>query len=310
MNSSKKKLFCIIYFLLSFTFTSLLAETVNIKKGGVLYEKYCAECHSLYLRGSAHGNELIGSIFLEKWQNDFELLYSIIAETMPPGNNHKITDNEYIDIFSYILARNNVENINLKNIATINNDEEDWVSFSDPSTIDRPEDRKSLFKNKKLSEFIDLSIHDINYPNANDWTSWRRTPLSHGYTPLTNISKQNINDLKLSWSLTMAEGSNQGTPLVYNGIMFLTHPDNIIQAINAKNGDLIWEYKYNYEKGSKTLGGPTRNIAIFKKQDFLATYDAHIIALDAESGELVWKTKKLITKMVIHILVVLLLLME
>ena len=63
-------------------------------------------------------------------------------------------------------------------------------NFSDPSTIDRPEDRKSLFKNKKLSEFIDLSIHDINYPNANDWTSWRRTPLSHGYTPLTNISKK------------------------------------------------------------------------------------------------------------------------
>ena len=292
MNSSKKKLFCIIYFLLSFTFTSLLAETVNIKKGEVLYEKHCAECHSLSLRGSAHGNELIGSIFLEKWQNDFELLYSIIAETMPPGNNHKITDNEYMDIFSYILSRNNVENINLKNIATINNDEENWVSFSDPSTIDRPEDRKSLFKNKKLSEFIDLSIHDINYPNANDWISWRRTPLSHGYTPLTNISKKNINDLKLSWSLTMAEGSNQGTPLVYNGIMFLTHPDNIIQAINAKNGDLIWEYKYNYEKGSKTLGGPTRNIAIFKNKIFLATYDAHIIALDAESGKLVWKTKK------------------
>jgi Glucose dehydrogenase len=211
---------------------------------------------------------------------------------MPPGNNHKITDNEYMDIFSYILDRNNVENINLKNIATINNDEDDWVSFSDPSTIDRPEDRKSLFKNKKLREFIDLSIQDINYPNANDWTSWRRTPLSHGYTPLTNISKKNINDLKLSWSLTMAEGSNQGTPLVYNGIMFLTHPDNIIQAINAKNGDLIWEYKYNYEKGSKTLGGPTRNIAIFKNKIFLATYDAHIIALDAESGKLVWKTKK------------------
>ena len=50
--------------------------------------------------------------------------------------------------------------------------------------------------------------------------------------------------------------------------MFLTHPDNIIQAINAKNGDLIWEYKYNYEKGSKTLGGPTRNIAIFKNKIF------------------------------------------
>ena len=90
----------------------------------------------------------------------------------------------------------------------------------------------------------------------------------------------------------MSEGSNRGTPLVYDGIMFLTHPDNIIQAINAKNGELIWEYKYNYEKGSKTLGGPTRNIAIFQNKIFLATYDAYLIALDAVTGKLIWKTKK------------------
>ena len=93
-------------------------------------------------------------------------------------------------------------------------------------------------------------------------------------------------------SLTMSEGSNQGTPLVYDGVMFLTHPDNIIQAINAKNGELIWEYKYYYKKGSKTLGGPTRNIAIFQNKIFLATYDAHLIALDAVTGKLIWKTKK------------------
>ena len=80
------------------------------------YTENCAECHSLSLRGSSHGNELIGRIFIEKWQNKFELLFSIIANTMPPGNNHKITDNEYMDILSYILSRNNIKNINLTNI--------------------------------------------------------------------------------------------------------------------------------------------------------------------------------------------------
>ncbi len=291
MNSSKKKLFCIIFLSLFFNIENLVAEKIGIGTGEKLYEKHCSDCHSLSLRGSAHGNELVGEIFLEKWKDNYKGLYSLITKTMPPGDKRKISNYEYVEILSYILKKNYVENINLTEIAGINNDEE-WVSFSDPSTIDRPEDRKSLFENKELDGFIDLSIQDINYPNVNDWTSWRRTPLSHGYTPLTNITKKNIKDLKLSWSLTMAEGSNQGTPLVYNGIMFLTHPDNIIQAINAKNGDLIWEYKYNYEKGSKTLGGPTRNIAIFKNKIFLATYDAHLIALDAESGNLLWKTKK------------------
>ena len=90
----------------------------------------------------------------------------------------------------------------------------------------------------------------------------------------------------------MAEGSNQGTPFVYDGIMFLTHPDNIIQAINAKNGDLIWEYKYNYEKGSKTLGGPTRNIAIFKNKIFLATYDAHINSVRCCDWKISMENKK------------------
>ena len=291
MDSSKKKLFNILFLLLAFNFEYLFAENIKLDRGKALYESHCADCHSVSLRGSAHGNELVGKIFLEKWKNNYKYLYSTITETMPPGDNHKISEYEYFEILAYILNKNDIENVNLTEIVNISKDE-NWVSFSDPSTIDRPEDRKSFFENKKLNKFINLTLKDINYPNANDWTSWRRTPLSHGYTPLNIINKKNVSNLKLSWSLTMAEGSNQGTPLVYNGVMFLTHPDNIIQAINAKNGNLIWEYKYNYKKGSKTLGGPTRNIAIFKNKIFLATYDAHLIALDAISGELLWKTKK------------------
>ena len=291
MDSSKKKLFNILFLLLTLNFEYLFAENIKLDRGKALYESHCADCHSVSLRGSAHGNELIGKIFLEKWRNNYKYLYSTITETMPPGDNHKISEYEYFEILAYILNKNDIENVNLTEIVNISKDE-NWVSFSDPSTIDRPEDRKSFFENKKLNKFINLTLKDINYPNANDWTSWRRTPLSHGYTPLNIINKKNVSNLKLSWSLTMAEGSNQGTPLVYNGVMFLTHPDNIIQAINAKNGNLIWEYKYNYKKGSKTLGGPTRNIAIFKNKIFLATYDAHLIALDATSGELLWKTKK------------------
>tara|TARA_B100000700_G_scaffold23694_1_gene22989 strand:+ start:1022 stop:3079 length:2058 start_codon:yes stop_codon:yes gene_type:complete len=291
MDSSKKKLFNILFLLLTLNFEYLFAENIKLDRGKALYESHCADCHSVSLRGSAHGNELVGKIFLEKWKNNYKYLYSTITETMPPGDNHKISEYEYFEILAYILNKNDIENVNLTEIVNISKDE-NWVSFSDPSTIDRPEDRKSFFENKKLNKFINLTLKDINYPNANDWTSWRRTPLSHGYTPLNIINKKNVSNLKLSWSLTMAEGSNQGTPLVYNGVMFLTHPDNIIQAINAKNGNLIWEYKYNYKKGSKTLGGPTRNIAIFKNKIFLATYDAHLIALDAISGELLWKTKK------------------
>ena len=167
----------------------LSGEANNKKNGEFLYAENCAECHSLSLRGSSHGNELIGRVFIEKWQNKFELLFSVIANTMPPGKNHKISDSDYLEILSYILDRNNIRDINLNNIIDIK-DEEEWVSFSDPSTIDRPEDRQSLFENKKLKNFNNLSINDVNYPNPNDWTSWRRSPLSHGFTPLNQINKK------------------------------------------------------------------------------------------------------------------------
>ena len=299
MNSYKYKLHSLI-FCLTIAFGNFInAETLysisNIDNGKLAYEEFCAECHSISLRGSAHGNELIGKNFLNKWNNKFNELFININQTMPPGNSNKVEYTDYINIFSYILDFNKVNDIKLSKLQSINISdiqENNWVSFSDPSTINQPENRKSLFKNKTLSDYKNITTNRINYPNKEDWTSWRRTPLGHGYSPLNEINANNVNNLKLSWSLTMSEGSNQGTPLVYEGIMFLIHPDNIIQALDATNGALIWEYRYPYKKGSKTLGGPTKNIAIYENKIFMATYDAHIIALNAKTGELIWNTKK------------------
>ena len=209
-------------------------------------------------------------------------LYQVTISTMPPGKIGAIQKEDYSNITSYILNFSNKESDN----------SQDWVVFSDPSTIDKPDERKSLFENRVIKNFKDISDKDINYPEENDWTSWRRTPLGFGYSPLEQINKDNVQKLKLSWSLTMNEGSNQGTPLISQGVMFLTHPGNMIQAINAANGKLIWEYKYPYPKDSMLLGGPTKNIAIYKDKVYMATYDAALIALDIRTGKLLWKNVK------------------
>ena len=59
--------------------------------------------------------------------------------------------------------------------------------------------------------------------------------------------------------------------------MFLTHPGNVVQAVDAASGDLIWEYAYDYPAESRTLGGPTKNIALYGDKVFLATYDAALV---------------------------------
>ena len=201
---------------------------------------------------------------------------------MPPGKIGTIQKEDYSNITEYILNFSDIESDNNK----------DWVSFSDPSSIDKPDERKSLFENRVIKNFDDISDQDINYPKENDWTSWRRTPLGFGYSPLKQVNKENVQKLKLSWSLTMNEGSNQGTPLISQGVMFLTHPGNMIQALSAANGRLIWEYKYPYPKDSMLLGGPTKNIAMYKDKVFMATYDAALIALDIRTGKLLWKNIK------------------
>ena len=201
---------------------------------------------------------------------------------MPPGKIGTIQKEDYSNITEYILNFSDIESDNNK----------DWVSFSDPSSIDKPDERKSLFENRVIKNFDDISDQDINYPKENDWTSWRRTPLGFGYSPLKQINKENVQKLKLSWSLTMNEGSNQGTPLISQGVMFLTHPGNMIQALSATNGKLIWEYKYPYPKDSMLLGGPTKNIAIYKDKVYMATYDAALIAVDIRTGKLLWKNVK------------------
>ena len=263
-------------------FTEPMLNDSDIEHGKISYEKYCAECHGFKLQGTAHGSSLSDENFFKNLGQNEKKLYQVTISTMPPGKIGVIQKEDYSNITSYILNFSNKESDN----------NQDWVVFSDPSTVDKPEERKSLFENRVIKNFKDISDKDINYPVENDWTSWRRTPLGFGYSPLEQINKDNVQKLTLSWSLTMNEGSNQGTPLVSQGVMFLTHPGNMIQALNATNGKLIWEYKYPYPKDSMLLGGPTKNIAIFKDKVYMATYDAALIALDIRTGKLLWKNVK------------------
>ena len=279
-----KKINSYIVFYLFFTMSSLIMNNVTECQenlGESLYDNHCSDCHSLSLRGSAHGSSLIGREFISKWEKDgLNNLFKYTKENMPPGKVGSLDNTDLLEIHNYILASNEISS------------DEGFVSFRDPSTIDQPEDRVSNFRNKRLNNFENISLQDINYPPDSDWLSWRRTTDGKGYSPLKIINTKNIKNIKLSWSLTMNEGSNQITPIVSQGVMFLTNPGNIIQALDAKNGELIWEYKYSFPKASKTLGGPTRNIAVYQDKIFLATYDAHLIALDIRTGQLIWKTKK------------------
>jgi outer membrane protein assembly factor BamB len=75
-----------------------------------------------------------------------------------------------------------------------------------------------------------------------DWLMWRRTLNSWGYSPLIQITRANVSRLRMVWIRGMGPGIQEATPLVHNGVMYLPNPSDLMQAMNAATGDLLWEY--------------------------------------------------------------------
>jgi alcohol dehydrogenase (cytochrome c) len=131
-------------------------------------------------------------------------------------------------------------------------------------------------------------------PDPSDWLSWRRTRDHWGYSPLTQVNKRNVAQLRLVWTRPIAQGVQEGTPLVHDGVMFFPNPNDITQAIDAATGDLIWEYRRPVQDdNNEYIPFPSinRNLAMFGNLIFDNGADNFAYALDAGTGKLVWETK-------------------
>jgi alcohol dehydrogenase (cytochrome c) len=97
---------------------------------------------------------------------------------------------------------------------------------------------------RTVSNFVPVTEQAMRAPKPEDWLMYRGNYQGWGYSPLEQINKANVKNLQLAWSRVMAPGSNQATPIIYNGVMYLGNPGDVIQAIDAANGDLIWDYRH------------------------------------------------------------------
>ena len=102
----------------------------------------------------------------------------------------------------------------------------------------------SFLLDAQVKSFRPVTEAMLRNPAPGDWLNWRRTDNAWGYSPLDQITRQNVQQLQLAWSWSMDDtGSQQATPLVYDGVMYLPNPRGVIQALDAATGDLIWEYR-------------------------------------------------------------------
>ena len=145
-------------------------------------------------------------------------------------------------------------------------------------------------------DFVPVTDAMLQDPAPADWLMWRRTLNSWGFSPLDQINRENVGELRMVWSRGLTSGSQQGTPLVHNGVMYMPNPGDVIQAIEAGTGDLLWEYRRDrpddlaeYMIGS--LIDTNRNVAIYGNLIIDTSADEYVFALDALTGEMVWETQ-------------------
>ena len=129
-----------------------------------------------------------------------------------------------------------------------------------------------------------------------NWLTYSGTYRSERYSPLTEINKENVGDLKVIWAYQMQPSSRGGaglvetTPLVVDGIMYLTEPPSTVTALDARTGKRLWSWSPEMPEQVLHIGFPqvNRGVAVLDDAVYVGTLDAHLVALDAATGAVRW----------------------
>ena len=126
-------------------------------------------------------------------------------------------------------------------------------------------------------------------PEPQNWLMYRGNYAGWGYSPLDRITPANVKKLTPVWTLStgVTEG-HQSPPIVNNGVMFVTTPQQQVIALNAKTGDVLWRYKKELPEDLLQLHPTNRGVGLYEDKVYIGTVDAHVVALDAKTGKVVW----------------------
>jgi PQQ-dependent dehydrogenase (methanol/ethanol family) len=144
-------------------------------------------------------------------------------------------------------------------------------------------------------DFVPVTDAILENPDPADWLMWRRTVDSWGYSPLDQIDRGNVARLELVWSLDLDAGpSQEGIPLVYDGVMYFPGPMDVTYALDAATGTKIWEARRKLpDDVGRYIPFPqtNRNLAIYGTLIIDNGSDDYVYALDARTGAQAWETR-------------------
>ena len=268
--------------------------------GRTTYDTSCAACHQPDLGGLNEAPQLAGGDFVREWGNrSTSDLVDYIAGTMPPVNPNTVSGAAATEVVAYILEANGaiagpqpLTPTTLAQIGTVSMQQAVATpAAATPAGQAAPAAQAplptGLTVRGEVPNYTPVTDQMLRNPTPGDWLMVRRNYQGWSYSPLQQVTRDNVKDLRLAWVWAMNDnGSNQPMPLAHDGILYLVHTGNIVQALNGQTGDLIWEYRAGPDDAL-----PMRNMAIYGDNVFIATSDARMVALDARTGALAWESR-------------------
>ncbi len=146
------------------------------------------------------------------------------------------------------------------------------------------------------ADFRPVTEATLANPDPADWLMISRTWDEHRFSPLSQINRGNVGDLRMVWSRGLPQGTQESTPMVYNGVMYVIAPGGGVEALDAASGDLVWEYWRDYpkdmaQKNRAATLSRGKNLAMFADMVYFAAADGFLVALDARTGKVRWETR-------------------
>ncbi len=253
------------------------------------YESRCAACHGQ----DANGGEL-GPSILERLSNDSdEEIAAVIkngqAGGMPAFN---LPEKTVGNLISYLrVLQSEADEFPVR---------EETVQTTDGKTItgrvlsEGPNDLALRGKDDciYLLRRSDKNRYRLVTSQA-DWSTYHGQFNGNRYSALKQINKSNVSRLAPQWVFTVPEAAHlEVTPLVVEGVMYVTSA-NQVYALDAGSGRELWHYRRKRTKGliGNAAGGINRGVAIKGERVFLATDNAHLIAINRFTGKLLWEAE-------------------
>jgi alcohol dehydrogenase (cytochrome c) len=263
-------------------------------KGKEVYARNCASCHGQALSGGEFASALNGITFSNNWGGKTaDELFTYINTKMPPADPGELGAEAAAQLVAYLLEENRIQAgqtelpTDTKALASMQIPRGGTMRSAPmmplsplappmvPVILPNPLDHMTLVTDELLES-----------PPPGEWLLWRRTYDDHGFSPLKQINKSNVGDLRVAWAWSLPNGPNEATPLEHDGVLFVDSYGDKVQALNAVTGDLLWQYSRQLPSDARLA--VKRNLAIYRDRLLVPTSDDHLVALALKTGHVIW----------------------